>query len=122
MTRIAMTRVVIFSLLILTALSASADVLLIQQVRQGGRLDLPPNGMSMNEVEAAYGTPQEKRAAVGDPPISRWVYDRWSVYFEWDRSLYTVLHEGEVIDGVSEPIIDTGEADESEGGDGTDSG
>ncbi len=122
MTRIAMTRVVIFSLLILTALSASADVLLIQQVRQGGRLDLPPNGMSMNEVEAAYGTPQEKRVAVGDPPISRWVYDRWSVYFEWDRSLYTVLHEGEVIDGVSEPIIDTGEADESEGGDGTDSG
>ncbi len=122
MTRIAMTRVVIFSLLILTTLSASADVLLIQQVRQGGRLDLPPNGMSMNEVEAAYGTPQEKRAAVGDPPISRWVYDRWSVYFEWDRSLYTVLHEGEVIDGVSEPIIDTGEADESEGGDGTDSG
>jgi len=34
---------------------------------------------------------------VGDPPITQWVYDRWSVYFEYDKVLFTVLHKGEVI-------------------------
>ncbi|NIQ97168.1 MAG: hypothetical protein GWN87_25575 [Desulfuromonadales bacterium] len=62
---------------------AAADVLLIEQVRQAGRMDVPNNGLSMNEVESQFGSPQEKQAAIGDPPISRWVYDRWSVYFEW---------------------------------------
>lgn len=106
MTRMLLTRAGLVSLLALACFNAQSDVLLIEQVRQGGRMDLPPNGMSMNEVEAAYGAPQQKQAAVGEPPISRWIYDRWSVYFEYDMSLYTVLHEGEVIEGVSEPIVE----------------
>ncbi|MDX1555741.1 MAG: hypothetical protein R3212_06930 [Xanthomonadales bacterium] len=106
MTRMALTRIFLFSFLALSGTTALADVLLIEQVRQGGRMDLPVNGMSMSEVEAAYGTPLEQRAAVGNPPISRGVYDRWSVYFEYDMSLYTVLHEGEAIEGISEPIVE----------------
>lgn len=114
MARIALTRVLpILFLLTLTA-GAVADVLLIEQVRQAGRMEVPVNGLSMSEVEGRFGTPQEKQAAVGDPPISRWVYDRWSVYFEYDRVLYTVLHEGEVIESLGESGFESGAAAESE--------
>jgi len=103
MTRMALTRTFLLFLSMACSAGAAADVLLIEQVRQAGRMDVPANGLSMSEVEASYGTPQDKQAAVGDPPISRWVYDRWSVYFEYDRVLYSVIHEGEVIEGVSQP-------------------
>lgn len=76
---------------------ASGDVLLIEPVRESANMDLPVNGMSMAEVESRYGTPGSKVSPVGNPPITRWVYDRWSVFFEYDAVLYTVLHKGEVL-------------------------
>ena len=78
--------------------SSLADVLLIEEVRQAENMTLPENGLSMAEVEARYGTPGSKEGPVGDPPITQWSYDRWSVYFEYDKVLFTVLHKGEVID------------------------
>lgn len=78
-----------------------ADVLLIEEVRQAERMDLPQNGVSMSEVRAKYGEPVTTSAAVGNPPITRWDYDRWSVYFERDLVLFTVLHKGAVIDKSS---------------------
>jgi hypothetical protein len=75
-----------------------ADVLLIEEVRQSERMKLPENGASMEEVRARYGDPANASAAVGDPPISRWDYDRWSVYFEYETVLFTVLHKGAVLD------------------------
>lgn len=91
----------------------AADVLVINQVQQGERMDLPLNGQTMGEVEGQYGSPASKHAPVGDPPITRWTYDRWSVYFEYDRVLYTVIHEGEVIEGVSEPIVEMAPEEET---------
>jgi len=32
-----------------------------------------------------------KKAAVGDPPISRWEYADFTVYFEYDRVVHAVL-------------------------------
>jgi len=75
-----------------------ADVLLIEEVRQAERMELPQNGASMAEVRSKYGEPATAAPAVGDPPITRWDYDRWSVYFEHDLVLFTVLHKGVVID------------------------
>jgi hypothetical protein len=77
---------------------ATADVLLIEEVRQADNMDLPVNGQTMDEVEARFGAPDSKQAAVGDPPITKWEYGRWSVYFEYNRVLFTVLHKGEVIE------------------------
>jgi hypothetical protein len=77
---------------------ATADVLLIEEVRQADNMDLPVNGQTMDEVEARFGAPDSKQAAVGDPPITEWEYGRWSVYFEYNRVLFTVLHKGEVIE------------------------
>lgn len=78
--------------------NATADVLLIEEVRQAERMELPDNGMSQAEVRARFGEPEQVHSAVGEPPITRWDYDRWSVYFEHELVLFTVLHKGAVLD------------------------
>jgi hypothetical protein len=82
----------------------SADVLLIEEVRQAERMDVPANGMSMDDVRARFGDPSSKNAAVGDPPITRWDFDSWSVYYEYGLVLFTVLHKGAVLDNNSDVI------------------
>lgn len=82
----------------LTADSLAADVLLIEEVRQAERMELPVNGMKQSEVRDRFGTPVKTDAPVGDPPITRWDYNGYSVYFEYDLVLFTVLHKGQVLD------------------------
>lgn len=97
-----MTRTVLTLVITLVAMMAAsfavADVLLIEEVRQAENMSVPENGTSMAEVESRFGAPASKSGPVGDPPITRWVYDSWSVYFEYDKVLFTVLHKGAVID------------------------
>jgi hypothetical protein len=93
-----MTRIVLAFMLIMAFQTINADVLIIDEVRQADRMELPRNGQSKANVEAKFGSPLEKRAAVGDPPISSWKYDSYSVYFEYDLVLFTVLHPGVVIE------------------------
>jgi len=93
-----MTRTVLAFMLTLTFQAVSADVLIIDEVRQAGRMALPANGQSKSVIETKFGTPVQKQAAVGDPPISSWKYDKYSVYFEYDLVLFTVLHPGVVIE------------------------
>ncbi len=76
----------------------AADVLLIEEVRQAGRMTLPANGMSKEDVRAKFGDPAQTHAPVGDPPITRWDYQGWSVYYEYDLVLFTVLQKGQVIE------------------------
>jgi hypothetical protein len=45
-------------------------------------ITLPGRGMTMQQVEERFGAPLEKHGPVGTPPITTWVYDRFSVYFE----------------------------------------
>lgn len=74
-----------------------ADVLLIEEVRQAENMQLPPNGMNKQEVRSKFGEPAKVHGAVGDPPITRWDYEQWSVYFEYDLVLFTVLKKGQVL-------------------------
>ena len=102
MTRIVLTLMLVFSAGLVQLGIAQADVLLIEEVRQSDRMDLPANGMSKDVVQARFGEPADKLAAVGDPPITRWNYNNWSVYFEYDLVLFTVLHKGVVLDKTSQ--------------------
>ncbi len=54
---------------------------------QDGR---PASGMTQASVEATYGAPVNKVAPVGDPPIARWEYPQFVVYFEFDRVIHAV--------------------------------
>jgi len=92
-----MTRTVLTLILLLAAPLIRADVLLIEQVRQVERMDVPENGQTQKEVEDRFGAPLARSEPVGQPPITRWDYEHWNVYFEYDRVLFTVLHKGEVI-------------------------
>jgi hypothetical protein len=87
---------------LLTPATLFADVLLIEEVRQAGRMDVPENGMTTQDVRARFGDPVKVHDAIGDPPITRWEYQRWSVYFEYKVVLFTVLHKGVVVDKKTE--------------------
>ena len=51
----------------------------------------PTRGMSEASVEARFGAPVNKVPAVGEPPISRWEYPGFIVYFEYDLVIHTVV-------------------------------
>ena len=51
----------------------------------------PGNGVSKKNVVQKFGDPLRKEVAVGEPPISVWHYDNYSVYFEHNRVIHTVL-------------------------------
>ena len=89
-------------LLLLTCLAAlaapvaSADTLLIKRAQVAQSSDLPRRGSSMAQVEARYGAPSQKFAPVGGggphtPPITRWQYETFSVYFENSHVVDAVL-------------------------------
>lgn len=57
---------------------------------QASEINLPPRGSSMEEVTRLMGEPNEKLDAVGQPPITRWIYTNHTVYFEYSRFLHAV--------------------------------
>ena len=52
---------------------------------------MPARGMTMDQVTAKFGAPANKIAAVGKPPISRWEYPGFTVYFESDYVIHSVV-------------------------------
>lgn len=78
------------ALLLCAASGAAADTLLIDTVRQSASLERPARGDTTAQVEARFGAPEQVVPAVGQPPISRWVYPDFTVYFEGDRVLHAV--------------------------------
>jgi len=53
---------------------------------------VPRRFITMEQVEAQFGAPAEKMPAVGEPPITRWVYKDYTVYFEHQQVLHTVIN------------------------------
>jgi hypothetical protein len=51
----------------------------------------PGRGMTMHAVESKFGAPQDRHGPVGQPPISRWDYHGFTVFFENDRVIHTVV-------------------------------
>lgn len=51
----------------------------------------PSRGMTMNQVEAKFGPAVEKRAAIGEPPITRWRYPQFDVFFEHNLVIHSVV-------------------------------
>jgi hypothetical protein len=64
-------------------------------------VERPGRGMSMQAVEAKFGAPQERHAAVGKPPITRWDYSAFSVFFEYERVIDAVVNP------ASQPAAET---------------
>jgi len=51
----------------------------------------PTRGMTMDQVSSKFGAPATKVPAVGNPPISRWEYPGFVVYFEHEHVIHSVV-------------------------------
>jgi hypothetical protein len=54
----------------------------------------PARGSTMTAVEAKFGAPATRHPTVGAPPITRWDYAGFSVFFERDRVIHAVVTSG----------------------------
>jgi hypothetical protein len=79
-------------LLALVAMPLAAETVLVgDQVQiRAATVDVPQRGALMSAVETRFGAPRTRHAAIGQPPITRWDYDRFSVYFEYQHVIHTV--------------------------------
>ena len=50
----------------------------------------PIRGMKSDQVRANFGMPQTIHNPVGNPPIIRWEYSNFVVFFEYDTVIHAV--------------------------------
>ena len=80
-------------LALLLPLGATADTLQIPIGQQGADTQgLPQLGESRRAVLERFGLADQEHPAVGKPPITRWDYRDFSVYFEYDHVINSVRH------------------------------
>ena len=53
----------------------------------------PARGQTMRQVVADYGNPIKKSAPVGKPPITRWYYRDFIVFFEGKYVIQSVINQ-----------------------------
>ena len=78
--------------------TAFADTIVVDdqvQVRPS-QVETPKRGSTMGDVEKRFGAPATRHPAVGDggphhPPITRWDYSGFTVVFERDRVIDSVV-------------------------------
>lgn len=93
----ALQKLILAGMLCLTAFTANADVLLIDVINKepanSSGLLRPSNGQSMAHVQSTFGEPVTLYPAVGEPPITRWKYSKFSVYFEHNLVIHSVVNK-----------------------------
>lgn len=77
---------------LLLSVPGHTDTLQMDGINPASGPSRPTRGMSMTAVERTYGTPANRRAAVGEPPISRWEYAGFTVYFEHQYVIHSVVN------------------------------
>ncbi|WP_299346938.1 hypothetical protein [uncultured Pseudoxanthomonas sp.] len=87
----------------------SADTLLIERAQEQPAA-APVRGQSAADVEARFGTPQQKLEPRGGqkrqwPVIHRWVYPGFTVYFEKSRVIDVVLNKASAEEVGPKPPI-----------------
>ena len=78
------------------AAAAVAETIVVNdqvQVRET-QLNRPKRGSTMGDVEKHFGAPATRHPTVGKPPITRWDYSGFSVFFEHDRVIHAVVTGG----------------------------
>uniref|UniRef100_UPI0030D91F37 phosphodiesterase n=1 Tax=Pseudomonas sp. EL_65y_Pfl2_R95 TaxID=3088698 RepID=UPI0030D91F37 len=85
----------LLALSLMLPLSSFAETLTIPIGHQGDANQaqpLPKRGESRSAVLNRYGLADEEHKPVGQPPITRWDYREFSVYFEYDHVVDSVRH------------------------------
>ena len=79
------------ALLAAFAAVANAETVNMDGISAGTNDGRPSRGMTQANVESKYGQPSSVEAAVGEPPITRWEYADFVVFFEYDKVIHAVL-------------------------------
>ncbi len=69
---------------------ANAETSTMDGATAGSEDGRPTRGMTQASVESIYGQPQSVNSPVGEPPITRWDYKGFVVYFEYDKVIHAV--------------------------------
>ena len=90
-------------------MTVQADTLLIDRVEAEKALPLPTRGLSMSDIEARYGAPEERLDPRGGqssqwPVINRWVYPSFIVYFEKNHVIDVVARKATALETGPKPI------------------
>ncbi len=90
--------IILASMLCLVSLTANADILLIDVISKEPANNVagllrPKNGQSMDQVTAQFGDPSKVYPTIGEPPITRWNYAKFSVYFEHQLVIHSVVNK-----------------------------
>ena len=83
-------RISMIALLLAAMGTASANTLEMSGASASANDGRPSRGMTQASVESKYGSPSSVKAPVGDPPITRWEYTDFVVFFEYDRVVHAV--------------------------------
>ncbi len=70
---------------------ANADTVKMDGASAGFSDGRAMRGMTQASVESRYGSPVSVTPAVGEPPITRWEYQNFVVFFEYDRVIHAVV-------------------------------
>ena len=90
---IAINIVLFATLMALTGIS-QAETILLPIAGQGdylGEIIKPVKGQKQQQISHQFGTPIHTSTPTGTPPITRWDYPDFSVYFEGDVVIHSVL-------------------------------
>jgi len=75
------------------AFSGYADTMDMKSIGdQSSGVSRPRHGVSMDSVLQRFGEPGDRLPAVGQPPITRWNYPDFTVYFEYQHVIHSVVH------------------------------
>ena len=88
-----------FSLALVGAAATTyAETISIPLGQQGKawQIQTPRTGISKQSVQDQYGSPMETSGPVGEPPITTWEYDQFTVYFEYDHVIHSVVKHSAV--------------------------
>jgi hypothetical protein len=79
------------ALLVAFGSMASAETVNMDGMSAGSDGARPTRGMTQASVQSKYGSPVSTNAPVGDPPITRWEYADFVVFFEYDKVIHAVV-------------------------------
>jgi hypothetical protein len=91
----------------LTGAAVAETIVMNDQVQvRDSQLDRPKRGTTMEQVEKQFGAPATRHPAVGgssqqQPPITRWDYHGFSVFFEHDRGIDSVVTGESMVNATS---------------------
>lgn len=96
--------IIVFILLTLYSTLSLSDVLIIDRIQNSQSVNVPKRGITMNQVITEFGEPNEKKGPIGEPPITIWKYDNFSVYFEKSWVINSVINKSSPNEKGPKPI------------------